>query len=337
MKRVAVFFVILIGLICNRTEAQDIHSSLYYYNLNYYCPSTLPAYNDLVWFNFSHRQQWNSFLKPYTTSSTSLGLMPASTNLFIQVGYVNDLSMDGMYKRDYLPFSIGYFFKISKNSYLSSSLGANYRWNRVNYSGLNFGDQWTNYAAQGPGFWNPTNELFDIEGKTSLDIIPSFTLITENKRNQVRGLINLNGYHYSTKRNLISEGSINDSWKSYYTWRASIFGMMDIVLPKGRIFRTRAFYYLMNNNNLLLLQSNIYMGNFSLGIGTRSFNRDYFVNLGYTLFSNFRAEFNYEMNVSKLIPSSNMNGAFEVSLVYEVPRGKGQKSGCPAFPVNGYN
>jgi hypothetical protein len=249
-------------------------------------------------------------------------------NLYVQAGYINDNSYNGIYSRNYLPITVGYNLKIGVNMFISFCTGTTIRKNYINYSRLNFPDEWNNTSSN---FNNGSAEVFQNESKYIFDVPISISYYKKNF------LMCFNSNYYSNDRFYLSN-SYNNQWNSVNNWKLSTLIIWNIKSIEGPsphpifIHRLKFFYTFHNNTSLNFTNSNdglliysIGYNNVSCGLGIRNTIRDILINVGFRTQRQFRFEMTYDMNTSRLVPSTNLNGAFEISIIYESKIAKNKK------------
>ena len=343
------FFVISINL-----YSQDIHSSQTNHYINHFNPSILPIYNDQFALSFNYRKQWSSFMDPMITSS--IDVSGSMKGLFYHIGYLNDVC--GVYERRYLPISLGYY-SLQKNLLLSMAIGVNLNWKSIDFSKYNFSDE-----------WNPNSNDFSLQSldpytlmKTSaIDYYLSMTVgFSENLIKRKRGMysnglvLSAAAYHYPNSRFFITNNAneydgdwtVLDNWKFMGSAIGNIFISRKEKISLVMIYTFHGSKFLNSNESLLL--GTYHYKRFSLGLGMRNFLRDIIVSSGFSLSNGMRAEFSYDLNLSRQFASTNSKGGFETTIIYEIPhskksgfdrRGRSRKKkayACPSFGNNWYD
>lgn len=329
--------------------AQDIHFSQFYAS-----PLTLnPALTGVsgcdMRFTANYRNQWASVLqsRAFQTFSGSFDMRrPVGRYDYFGIGGAlwNDRvgsaafsTTQGFVSASYIKRLGGYR---SNESYLSAGAQLGVTQRDINASALLYGDQWT---GDDGSVLNPTTErAFDpnfIFADMSAGVMYFTALNRDNSSNFYAGLSfsHLNRANMSFTRRtfdaLYTKMTLHVGGEFMVNDKVGIVPAL-LYMKQGPAFEVNAGTSL----KFKLQKSRSAKQAFYLGGAVRLAGHYESALLSDAAILSTRFDFNsmslglsYDINVSGLSPASNSNGAFELSLMYKICKGKGRKFGCPDF------
>lgn len=317
---------VLLSVVCSLTSAsaQDIHFSQYYASPLTLNPALTGNFDGLMRFGANYRNQWASVTIPYSTVSvyTDLNMLRDKMNgnwMSAGLHAVNDFAGDGKLMVNKAALSFAYHFKLSKwrNFYLSVGGAGIYVHKRINFAALTFDSQWNdvgfdsqldpgeNYATNSLSYvdWHAGATLsynvlkkFSIQGGVSVAHLTSPTETFFNATNQV---------HRRPVAHVYSDIRIKKDWG---------------IQPGAAYMFQRRAQELLVGTNVTLDKKLQYSRKLTIFAGLWMRNRDALYPLVGVQIQRTRVLFNYDVNLSKLVPGSYTIGAFEVSVVHVIDK-----------------
>lgn len=309
--------------------AQDIHFSQFYnspFNLN---PGLNGQFNGAYRFIANQRTQWRSITLPYTTFGFSAearhislpdGVLNTkdgnklSTNWNTAISFYDDKAGDSRLKSNCIQLALGREFSTGGNSYISPSIMLSYTGLSIDYSQLNYDNQW-NGLAYDPNI-NPS-ENFSRNQRSYLSAAIGAVYVNQwsNTKNFTAGLsiFNLTNPKQSffdspsvkldTRINLHAQYlfPINELWlaETLFLWsHQGAYRELNL--------GARAFYILEEKK---WTSTRLYTG-----IVGRA--RDAGYAIAGIKHNEWEAGISYDINTSNLKPASSGKGGFEFSFIY---------------------
>jgi type IX secretion system PorP/SprF family membrane protein len=309
---------ILFIVLAFTSKAQDIHFSQYYMNPIYLNPALTGNFEGDWRFTGNQKSQWRSVSRPYNTFGLSAEnkeqlLLPGLYHAF---NFYHDAAGDGDFKTIEFNITNAYEYFIDNDSVHSITAGLQIGLNHKNidFAKLNFDSQFDGYTFDAS---LPSNEVFNLESFTNLNL--------------AIGAI----YKYKpTKRKEITAGI---GLFNMTTPNQSFFGNQEIIRDKRIVIHAKATYPI---NFELDIQPGIFtqfQGKYKeivLGANVRYLYLDkkgefiapyaglWFRNkdaanvvLG-AYYNDWIGGISYDINLSNLVPASNVRGGLEFSLQY---------------------
>jgi len=317
--------ILLLTVVCRlMTSAQDIHFSQFYASPLTLNPSLTGSFDGLMRFGGNYRTQWGSVSVPFQTVSvfTDLNIMRSKMDgnwLSAGLHAVNDRAGDGKLMANKASLSLAYHIKLTKwrNFYLSLGAAGLFVHKKIDFSKLLFDSQWNdvgfdsqidpgeNYASDAVQYFDfhagasmsySVPKKFSIEGGVSVIHIFAPYESYFNEDNQV---------HRRPVAHVYSDIRVHKDWglqsgASYMYQR----GAQEIVV----------------GTNVTLDKKLTYSRKLVIFFGLWMRNRDALYPLVGAQLQRTRMLFNYDLNLSKLIPGSYSVGAFEISIVHVIDK-----------------
>jgi type IX secretion system PorP/SprF family membrane protein len=302
--------------------AQDPH-----YTQFYSAPLTVnPAYTGVFEGKLrvmsNYRQQWGNLADPYTTSTVSADLKIAGNDLESQnpinvgIQMMNDKSMQGAFKSNYLMATTSYHVNIDYDGKQSIGIGlsGSYGNRRIDFSSISFDRQFTS-----GGF-----DLSLPSGETILKNLKPYGSIGAGVlyqfKDQETGTffdIGLSGYHLNKpKQSVLNDNS--EIVPIRYSAQASFqtyLGETALINIKGLYQNQASVSYILGGLSIATLigESKDMVG---AGIWYRS--KDAFSPYLFTEFRNFMLGITYDITTSALKPGSRPARSLEFSLQWRI-------------------
>lgn len=316
MKKTTITLLwLLVGL---SASGQDIHFSQFHLNPVYLNPALTGNFEGHWRFSGNQRSQWRSVSRPYNTIALSAEnreehLLPG---LYYAVNILHDVAGDGNLRTTEMNLTTAYQYYFDQDSMHSATGGIQIGFNHrsINYENLNFDSQFNGFYFD-PSL--PTNETFNIVKRTGFNLA-------------IGGM-------YKYKPEARKEIVAGIGWFNIPQVKQSFFGDDLIKRDRRVVIHARGLYDLNFEWDLqpgLLMQfqgtykeiifgSNIrYIltdkkGEFVAPYGGLWFrNKDaLYVQLG-AYYNNWIFGISYDVNVSKLVPASNVRGGLEFGVQY---------------------
>lgn len=315
MKKIVSILVILIVF---SAKAQDIHFSQYYMNPIYLNPALAGNFEGDWRFSGNQKSQWRSVSRPYNTMALSAENKEQRLlkGLYHAFNFYHDAAGDGNLRTIELNLTNSYQYYLDSDSTQSITGGLQIGFNRksIDFTKLNFDNQFNGYVFDEN---LPTNETFTLQKYLNLNLAI--------------------GAIYTYKPEKRKEVTAGIGWFNITTPKQSFFGNEAIKRDKRVVIHAKGNYPL---NYELDLQPGIFtqfQGKYKeivFGSNIRYLYKDkrgeyiapyaglWFRNkdalnivLG-AYYNNWIGGISYDVNLSKLLPASNVRGGLEFSLQY---------------------
>ncbi len=319
--------ICLISIVyCLTSSAQDIHFSQFYASPLTLNPSLTGNFDGLMRFGANYRSQWGSVSVPFQTVSvyTDLNMLRDKMDgnwLSAGLHAVNDHAGDGKLMVNKAALSLAYHIKLTKwrNFYLNLGASGIYVHKKIDFSSLLFDSQWNdvgfdssidpaeNYTGNsihyfdlhaGASMTYSVLKKFSIEGGVS--VIHIFAPVESyfNAENQV---------HRRPVAHVYSDIRIHKDWG---------------IQPGAVFMYQRRAQELIAGANVTLDKKLTYSRKLTIFFGLWYRNRDALFPLVGAQLQRTRMLFNYDVNLSKLVPGSYTVGAFEISIVHVIDKAR---------------
>lgn len=305
-------------------HAQDIHFSQFYASPLTLNPSLTGSFDGLMRFGGNYRSQWGSVSKPFNTVSvfTDLNMLRDKMKgnwLSAGMHAVNDYAGDGRLMVNKASLSMAYHIKLTKwrNFYLNLGAAGLYMHKRIDFSKLLFDSQWNDVGFDsqldpGENYGSNTLSYFDFHAGASL--------------------------HYSVPKKFSIEGGVSlmhifAPYESYFNAdnqvqrRPIVHVYSDIrihkdwgIQPGASYMYQRGAQEIVAGTNVTLDKKLTYSRKLVIFFGLWMRNRDALFPLVGAQLQRTRVLFNYDVNLSKLLPGSYSVGAFEISVVHVIDK-----------------
>ena len=338
MKKYSLLILILVIEINFRFNAlsQDIHFSQFYSSPLTLNPALTGRFDGAYRFVGNGRQQWRSVTIPYQSYGGSLDAK--GLNKLKGLGYglsvYNDRTGDSRYNTFLINLALSYTFKISKDSTLFLTLGAQTgaTQTKIDYSNLRYDNQYNGFQYD-PNI--PTSESFANTGKLNFNLNSGILVTKELKgRSSISTGFSLN--------------NVNNPQKSF-------FNAADIKLDRRFNINLSSVFMLAKKVDLLpsiLFMSQGKFTEFTGGTSARYIISDKpekykaiyigfwsrIVDAGIITagmdYENLYVGLSYDINYSSLTPASRSRGAVEMSVIYiikELPGKRKKYKICPTY------
>jgi len=320
-----IYYLLITCCLSLTASAQDMHWSQFNDNPIFQNPANSGRFQGDYRFHANYKDQWRSVTVPFTTLSLSADMrLEKKKEVGLGLIFLHDQVGDGKFRTLEFLVSPSYLINLSGDSVhtLRSGLQMGLNNRQVNYSAFYFDAQFDGILFN-PSL--PSNETFANQKFTNLALAGGlvYEYIAEKRKKLSAGLgvFNLNRpiqsfYGTDVQRdiriNIFAKGqvAINDDWDALPTLMLNLQGKYRELIVGGtarhilvdRLGEYRALYfgaYLRNRDATYL----------SVGM-------DY---------QNWFGALSYDINVSKLVPASNLRGGLELSLRYIITRFKPKK------------
>jgi len=312
-KSIYILILLLSSLLC---FSQDIHFSQFDYNPVFQNPGNVGQFKGDYRLHFNHKDQWRSVTVPFQTTSLSLDAKPfQDKKIAIGLTVFHDVVGDGNLRTVEVVPSLSYQIKITPDSTHTLrpaiQLGLNNR--SLSFENFYFDAQF-NGTAFDPTL--PTNELLINDERTNLTVgIGTVYEWYKSKRKRITGglgLFNIN----SPDQGFFGQ-TVNRDLRFNMFARMQYKIGIDIDIIPSLQFNVQGKYRELNIGSQLKYTVKDKKGDYSALYGGLFFrNKD----AAYLLFGyewqNWWAGVSYDINVSQLVPASNLRGGLEVSLRY---------------------
>lgn len=305
---------------------QDIHWSQFNDNPLFQNPGNTGHFNGDYRFVANYRDQWRSVTVPFSTFSLS-----ADTRLYnnknVGLGFVffNDVVGDGKLRTIEFSGNASYLLKLTKDSTHSFRPGINFGMNhrQVNWDQLYFDNQF-NGINYDPSL--PSQELFQTDRKTNITLgVGGIYEYYKNKREKITagiGFYNLNrpnqGFYGQViprdiRMNVFAKGlyKLDTDWDLVPSINFQIQGKYRLLIlgssVKYTLIEKQGKYRALYGGLWFRNRDAAYL---SIGLDYQ----EWFVGLS------------YDINISKLVPASNLRGGLEIACRYILHRFKPKKA-----------
>lgn len=321
-----IFLISHILFLSPEIYSQDIHFSQFYASPLTLNPSLTGSFDGLMRFGGNYRSQWGTVSVPFNTASvfTDINIMRSKLDgnwLSAGLHAVNDYAGDGRLMVNKAALSLAYHIKLTKwnNFYLNLGAAGLFVHKKIDFSKLLFDSQWNdvgfdssidpgeNYASNslhyfdlhaGASLYYNVLKKFSMEGGISLIHIFAPVESYFNAENQV---------HRRPVTHVYSDIRIRKDW-----------GLQ----PGASFMYQRKAQELTMGANVSLDKKLSYSRKLTIYFGLWMRNRDALYPLAGAQLQRTRMLFNYDINLSKLVPGSYTVGAFEISMVHVIDKAR---------------
>jgi len=320
-----VFGLLLFAACClSSVSAQDIHFSQFYASPLTLNPSLTGSFDGLMRIGGNYRNQWGSVSIPYQTVSiyTDFNMLRDQMNgnwLSTGLMVVNDRAGDGNLIVNKAGLSLAYHIKLTKwrNFYLNLGATGMYIQKRIDFSALTFDSQWNDIGFDSnidPGENYSGNGLHYID----LQIGASMNYSILNKFSIQPGISLIHvlppAESFFNAGNQVQRRPVAHFYSDIRL--SKVWG-----IQPGAIFMfQRKAQELIVGTNFTLDKKLSYARKLTTFFGLWYRNRDALFPLVGMQLQKIRVLFNYDVNLSKLVPGSDTVGAFEISIVYIIDK-----------------
>lgn len=329
-----VLCLLLLGGVCNRFKAQDVHFSQTDQSPLTLNPALAGAFSSFQGIAM-YRGQYGSFATPYKTFSASMdgrltaGMKNANGNLGAGLNFYNDRMGDGFFSQSTVGLNVAYNLKVSRFSRVGVGLNTTFGQCATNPAVGQWGSQ---YDGNGYNPSIPSGEAFYEQSFTYFDVglgaIYSYQTDVEKVTTEAdKGFtVGFAAFHVNNPRYSFYNSSIQTIPIRYAVFANGNLGVKVTsgVLQPGIYFQRQ-----MKSNELLygiaykqLIRKaswetdNIKEIAFSLGIFSRL--KDAIVLKTMVFYGPLSVGFAYDINVSRLSLVSNFKGGFETFVRYDL-------------------
>lgn len=334
MIKFQLYFFLLFITIHLGASAQDIHWSQFNNNQIFQNPGNAGNFKGDYRFILNYRDQWRSVTTPFSTLSFSADSRLVKNNkVGIGALFFNDVAGDGKFRTVEFQTNFAYLIKLTTDSVHTLrpgiNIGINHR--QVNWDQFSFDNQYNGIAYNAA---LPTFENYQNQKNTNLSIglgaVYEYFLNDHKKLTGGIGFYNLNRpnqgfFGEKVKRDIRTSLFIKGTYPINFDWdlipsisfqiqgkyKEFIIGSSIKYTLIDRLGQYKAVY-------LGAWFRNKDAGYLSVGIDYQS----WFLGLS------------YDINISKLIPASNLRGGIEVAARYIIHRFKPKKilhRACPDY------
>ena len=325
MLKFQFYFLLLIAFTIVDVKAQDIHWSQFNDNQIFQNPGNAGNFKGDYRIISNYRNQWKSVTTPFRTLSFS-GDTHFEKNKKIGLGvlFFNDVAGDGKFRTIEFQTNFSYLIKLSSDSTHTFrpgiNIGINHR--QVNWDQFSFDNQYNGvtYDASLPTFENYQNQK-NTNVSIGLGGVYEYFINNHKKITGGIGIYNLNRpnqgfFSEKVKRDIRTSIFAKGTYQLNYDW--DLMPSISIQLQgkyKEIILGSTAKYTLIDK---LGEYRAVYVGAFFR-------NRDAgYVSVGLD-YQNWFVGLSYDINVSKLVPASNLRGGVELAARYIINRFKPKK------------
>lgn len=150
IKLLIKYSIILLCLNGTVVKAQDPHFSQFFMAPESVNPALMGTMLESGWKVMSnYRQQWGNFGTPFNTFTVGAGAeiynkKGSGNNLYGSIQLMKDESMSGAFKTTYITTGLSDFQNLNENNRIGIGFNLSYGERAIDYSQLNFGEQFTN-------------------------------------------------------------------------------------------------------------------------------------------------------------------------------------------------
>lgn len=320
---------------CVQLSSQDIHYSQFLYSPHNLNPGMTGNFDGRFRVAFNHRQQWQSFINPFQTTSIGLDARDFLNikNFGLGFNFFHDQVGTTKFRTIQLNVPVSYRIPITRDSMHSVTLGAQagFETQSLDGSASTFGSQYNGnrYDGDRPGEDvsgnSGANPVFAAGAVYNLDIshdlrfkagVGIFNLNQPNIEftNGAGGELNRRyNYHlgatiYLTPQWFLTPGAIHSTQGKF---RETVYGSEINYEFDGTMYRYRAAF-----------------------VGLWNRNKDAAIaDIGF-YYNSWRVGFSYDINYSQLEPATGNRGGWEVSVIYilrELLPKRSSYKYCPNF------
>lgn len=310
------YFLFICFFIRNFSFSQDIHWSQFNDNPLFQNPGNSGNFIGDYRFISNYRNQWKSVTTPFSTLNFSFDTKHKKhQNLGYGGLFFHDVSGDGKFRTIELQANLSYKLKMSKNEnhilLLGLNLGLNHR--QINFNLLSFDNQY-NGMVYDPNL--PSNEIYSSQKNTNLSIgtgiVHEFHINKTNKISSGISFFNLN----KPNQGFYNEIVYRDIRTTFYIKGIRKINFDINIIPSIQLNIQGKYKELIIGSSLkysLIDKPRDYKAVYA-GLWFR--NRDAFYITTGLDYQNWFFGLSYDINVSKLVPASNLRGGFEAAIRY---------------------
>ncbi len=334
MLKFQLYFLLLFTTLCCGVAAQDIHWSQFNNNQIFQNPGNAGNFKGDYRFITNYRDQWRSVTTPFSTFSFSADSRLVKHNK-IGIGglFFNDVAGDGKFRTIEFQTNFAYLIKLSTDSTHTIrpgiNIGINHR--QVNWDQFSFDNQYNGiaYNAALPTFENYQNQK---NTNLSLGVGAVYEYFSNDHKKLTGGVgfYNLNRpnqsfYGEKVKRDMRTSLFVKGTYPMNKDW--------DLIPSISLQFQGKYREFIMGSSlkHTLIDQLGEYRAVY-VGAWFRSKDAGYFtVGLDY---QSWFLGLSYDINISKLVPASNLRGGIEFAARYIINRFKPKKilhRACPEY------
>jgi len=298
---------------------QDIHFSQYDMsplNLN---PALTGEFDGDYRFIGNHRKQWSSVTIPFTTFSfgadaNKLPFGPDNIAAGIQIN--QDRAGDSQFNTFMVNLSGAYKMTLGTDSIQSLSFGlrTGITNRNLNYDPLQFGVQYNGFSYDGS---LGNQEAFTTASRTYLDVHlgASYSYYIDKRKNITAGLALFNITR--PKQSFYSDDDIRLDARTVFHAAAEWKVSDKIDVMPSMLFMHQGTYNVFNIGGAAKYVLVDFMGTYrTVWAGLYYRNKDAtYLSAGMD-YDNWQFGLSYDINVSTLVPASNLRGGFEISAIY---------------------
>ncbi len=340
-------------VIAGNVNAQDIHFSQFYMDPLQQNPAMAGADHDLQAI-LNYKNQWATVASPYKTVAFSYDMRltkPSSKRRGFWAAAVNfysDNSGDANLGTTQVNLTAAYHVMMGQYSHLGVGLMGGYAQRSVNYSALQWGNQYdgTAYNAALPTGEpaGAANSISYLDGSAGIEYTydNSSGAIDVTDNHALKFNVGLSVFHINQpKYSFYSDG---EKLMMRYTFHANSLislGSSNIAMAPGLIYYDQGGaneFYIGSLVRFMLKQNSKYTGAFkasALSLGMYYRNQDAIVAAMLLEYANYALGVSYDINTSSLTPASSGAGGVEISLRFVMPnpylQGGGSKGNKSMF------
>ncbi len=331
------FYIILLSYL--RVGAQDIHFSQYSsspLNLN---PATTGFFNGNTRIIFNHRNQWGSVTIPFLTFSGSVDFQlfhnsKRGNALSLGVLFNADKAGDSKYSSIQGNLSVAYLKSLNKYNthFISGGIMGGYVQNSIDYTALNFGNQYNGYTYD-PSLFN--GEDFTMNSFSYIDLSAGLFWFLQFAENQSVD-VGVAMFHLLPSKVSMMEDEKIILDKKYTLFCDLKLGVSETIdfTPKVLFMFQGTYIEIVYGLKTRIVKKLNYFENVGMSLGIYSRHADAVILEIGLEYLNFNIGFSYDINYSDLDRASQAKGGYEISASYIFNKKKYRKIKevpCPVF------
>lgn len=300
------------------SKAQDIHFSQYYMNPIYLNPALAGNFDGDWRFTANQKSQWRSVSRPYNSFALSAEnreqkLLPG---LYHAINFYHDAAGDGNLRTIELNITNAYQRFFDTDSVHSVTAGLQFGFNRksIDFTQLNFDNQFDGYVFDAS---LSTNETFNLQTYTNFNLALGavYKYQPEKRKEIVAGI----GWFNITKpkQSFMGNQTIERDQRLVLHAKAVYPINFELDLQPGIFMQFQGKYKeIVVGSNVRYLfkdKKGEYIAPYA-GLWFR--NKDAINLVVGAYYNNWIGGISYDVNLSKLVPASNVRGGLEFSLQY---------------------